>query len=97
MTSQSEVELSWSVLLSDILGTLTKLDVKFAFIWLKGDEDEEEFPGITSGMYVEQDGRSMSSASLLSCHSCSIDEEVRFSGASAAFKSPPASSNFSLF
>lgn len=54
-----------------------KLEVGFVFICLN-----DEFPASICGVYVEQDGHSISSVSLLSCHSCGVWGGLCFSGVS---------------
>lgn len=43
---------------------------------------DDECPAMVSGVYVEQDGRFISSVLLLSCHSSSFWEGLCFSGVS---------------
>ncbi len=43
---------------------------------------DDECPATVCGVYVEQDGRFISSVSLLSCHSSSVWEGLCFSGVS---------------
>lgn len=70
--------------------------MRFALIWINGADDDEEFPGMVSGVYAERDDWCVSSISPLSRHSCRVGEELSFSGASTAFKAPEEQTNRTL-